>query len=239
MKKFLKTHRCLAKSILITSVVLGTGSAMAAPISLINQGFETGDLSGWDTIGQVVAAGPTTVVTNNGTNYLISPNESSMAFMDSFGASVSEIESFFGIASGSFNATQTPFGNSSLTNGSAISQSFVASAGDTIDMSWNYAARDYIPFTDPSFAVLIAPDGTTQIETLASTTGPGLATGSDGISGVFSFAQIFLTRSQRACRHKSEARYISTGIVSGPAALDFCMHLRQSSSSLYERMTHL
>lgn len=189
MKKFLKTHRCLAKSILITSVVLGTGSAMAAPISLINQGFETGDLSGWDTIGQVVAAGPTTVVTNNGTNYLISPNESSMAFMDSFGASVSEIESFFGIASGSFNATQTPFGNSSLTNGSAISQSFVASAGDTIDMSWNYAARDYIPFTDPSFAVLIAPDGTTQIETLASTTGPGLATGSDGISGVFSFAE--------------------------------------------------
>ena len=183
MKKFLKTHRCLAKSILITSVVLGTGSAMAAPISLINQGFETGDLSGWDTIGQVVAAGPTTVVTNNGTNYLISPNESSMAFMDSFGASVS------GIASGSFNATQTPFGNSSLTNGSAISQSFVASAGDTIDMSWNYAARDYIPFTDPSFAVLIAPDGTTQIETLASTTGPGLATGSDGISGVFSFAE--------------------------------------------------
>lgn len=189
MKKFLKIRGCSAKSVLITSMVLATGSAMAAPISLINQGFETGDLSGWDTIGQVIATGPTTVVTNNGTNYLISPNESSMAFLDSFGASVSEIEGFFGIASGSLNATQTPFGNGSLTNGSAISQSFVASAGDTIDMSWNYAARDYIPYTDPSFAVLIAPDGTTQIETLASTTGPGLATGSDGISGVFSFAE--------------------------------------------------
>lgn len=189
MKKFLKISGSSAKSVLLTSMVLVTGSAMAAPISLINQGFETGDLSGWNTIGQVVATGPTTVITNNGTNYLISPNESSMAFLDSFGASVSEIESFFGIASGSLNATQAPFGNGSLTNGSAISQSFVASAGDTIDMSWNYAARDYIPFTDPSFAVLIAPDGTTQIETLASTTGPGLATGSDGISGVFSFAE--------------------------------------------------
>ena len=148
MKKFLKTHRCLAKSILITSVVLGTGSAMAAPISLINQGFETGDLSGWDTIGQVVAAGPTTVVTNNGTNYLISPNESSMAFMDSFGASVSEIESFFGIASGSFNATQTPFGNSSLTNGSAISQN---------KFSVIQQLQSYAPYVGRNFPIFVSP----------------------------------------------------------------------------------
>ena len=38
-----------------------------------------------------------------------------------------------------------------LTNGSAISQSFMGLAGDTVSMSWNYAARDYIPFTDPGF----------------------------------------------------------------------------------------
>ena len=56
-------------------------------------------------------------------------------------------------------------------------------------MSWNYAARDYIPFTDPAFSVLIAPDGTAMLDVLASTTGPGLVTDSDGISGVFSFAE--------------------------------------------------
>ncbi|MCW8886805.1 MAG: hypothetical protein OQK12_16385, partial [Motiliproteus sp.] len=191
-------------------------------MTLVNQGFETGDLTGWDTIGEVTAAGQTNVTTSNGTNYLISPNDTTMAFLDSFGASVSEIESFFGIASGSLDAAQmagpslnngtgsdgggggeeggggvvippidtgSPNGNSDLTNGSAISQNFFANAGDTIDMSWNYAARDYVPFTDPSFAVLVAPDGTAFIDVLASTTGPGLVTGSDCISGVFSFAQ--------------------------------------------------
>jgi hypothetical protein len=75
-----------------------------------------------------------------------------------------------------------------LTNGSAISQSFMGLAGDTVSMSCNYAARDYIPFTDPAFSILIAPDGTAMVDVLASTTGPGLVTGSDGISGVFTFA---------------------------------------------------
>jgi len=160
-------------------------TAVAAPISLINQGFETGDLTGWNTIGEVSAVGQTNVTTSNNTNYLISPNETTMAFLDSFGSTVSEIETFLGLGSGSLNTAS----NASLTNGSAISQSFSANAGDTISMSWNYAARDYIPYTDPSFAVLVAPDGTAIVDVLASTTGPGLVTGSDGISGVFTFAE--------------------------------------------------
>jgi len=170
--------------------------ASAAVVTLVNQGFETGNLTGWSTIGQVTAVGQTNVTTNNGTNYLISPHETTTAFLDSVGADVSEIEAFFGIDNGSLFAAQNtgptanPGGNSQLTNGSAISQNFFASAGDTVSMSWNYVARDYIPYTDPSFGILVAPDGTFVIDVLASTTGPGLATGSDGISGVFSFNQL-------------------------------------------------
>ena len=174
----------LAITLTLMSAVFN--SAIAAPINLINQNFETGDLSGWNTVGNVTPAGQTNITTNNGTNYLISPNQTTMAFLDSNGASNAEIESFFGIASGSLlMASQV----NAITNGSAISQTFSANSGDTISMSWNYVARDYIPFTDPSFAVLVAPDGSSTINVLASTTGPGLVTGSDGISGVFSFAE--------------------------------------------------
>ena len=211
MKKFRITKRSIKYTLSLTTFTAFINVASAAPITLINQGFETGDLTGWNTIGAVTAVGETSVTTSNGTNYLISPHETTMAFLDSFGANVAEIESFFGISAGSLFAAQSsgstvnsggefpgefpdgsnevPDGNYNLTNGSAISQNFVANAGDTIDMSWNYAARDYIPYTDPSFAILVAPDGTAIVDVLASTTGPGLATGSDGISGVFSFAQ--------------------------------------------------
>ena len=182
----------LCRALPVVMVVASTQMASAAPITLINQDFETGDLTGWNTLGQVTAAGLTNVTTSNGTNYEITPNGTTMAFLDSFGATVEEIESFLGLSTGSMSAAvsdQAQDGSTyNLTNGSAISQSFIANAGDTIDMSWNYAARDYIPFTDPSFAILSAPDGTTFIDVLAST-GPGLVTGSDGISGVFSFAQ--------------------------------------------------
>ena len=184
-----------ASTLLATVLAAGINSASAAPITLVNQGFETGDLTGWSSIGDVVAEDEINVVTNNGTNYALSPHQTTMAYLNSSGATVNEIESFLGLGSGSLydaqdtGPTVNTDGNFELTNGSAISQSFVANAGDTVDMSWNYVARDYIPYTDPAFGVLIAPDGTAMVDVLASTTGPGLATGSDGISGVFSFAK--------------------------------------------------
>lgn len=178
--------------LLATALAVGVGGASAAPISLINHGFETGDLTGWNTIGQVTAASTTNVTTNNGTNYTISPSQTTMAFLDSYNAGVGTIENFLGLTNGILQSTSLATGQSSqsLTNGSAISQNFLANAGDTISMFWNYAARDYIPHTDPSFGVLVAPDGSAVINILASTTGPGLVTGSDGISGVFSFNQL-------------------------------------------------
>jgi len=219
-----------SKSLLVGTFALCASSAISAPIILNNHGFETGDLTGWDYIGEVVAAGVTDVTTDNGTNYTLSPFQSRMAYLNGQGASVTEIEEFLGIEVGSlyqaqivgdstnqngggedpeipegpedgdqpgvFNASSqseledSPTnGNYELTNGSAIAQTFTAQAGDTISMSWNYVARDYIPYTDPSFAILIGPDGEAIIDVLASTTGPGFTTGSDGISGVFNFTE--------------------------------------------------
>jgi hypothetical protein len=102
MKQFHKTRNLFKYSLTFSALATCISVATAAPITLVNQGFETGDLTGWSTVGTVVAAGQTNVTTNNGTNYLISPNDTTMAFLDSFGASISDIESFFGLSSGTF-----------------------------------------------------------------------------------------------------------------------------------------
>ncbi len=229
MKAFVTSTKLLKHVIFFTTlavVMAVVNVASAATIQLVNQGFETDDLSGWTSIGQVSVVGVANVTTSNGTNYQIAPNDTRMAFLDSFGVGVDEIESFFGVTSGSLYATVNTSGNhQSLTNGSAIYQSFTASAGDTIDMSWNYVARDYVPFTDPSFAVLVAPDGTASINVLASTTGPGLVTGSDGISGVFTFAQ--------ALTQTGEYKLGFAVTNSGDTILDAALFLDNGASSCF------
>ena len=239
MDKFIS--RKLTASAVVAALTLCSTSIIAAPIILNNHGFETGDLTGWDFIGDVVASNSTDVTTSNNTVYSISPFQTHMAYLNSQGATVTEIEEFLGIQVGSLfeaqsvgsstndggdfgegpsdpeipqdvisnaNSSETgdvniqnsgsdevvdiaaaSNGNFSLTNGSAISQSFIAQAGDTISMSWNYVARDYTPYTDPSFAILVGPNGETIVDVLATTTGPGFVTGSDGISGVFQFTE--------------------------------------------------
>jgi hypothetical protein len=166
-------------------LALSVSHASAAPV---NPGFEDGggSLTGWTTLGDVSAVPSTSVTTFDGTVWSIFAFETHMAQLNSNGANVADIEAALGLSPGSLPNNNPD--NGSLTNGSAIWQTFAAAAGETITQWWNYVARDYVPFNDPAFAVVIDPDGNASITVLASIWGDGVAVGTSGNSGWHSFS---------------------------------------------------
>ncbi len=167
----------------LTALMLPALNANAAAITLTNQGFETGDLTGWNSLGSVNATPSTSVTTYNSITYNILAADTNMGYLVSSGASEAQIETFLGIGAGTLNALNTNPNGGNLTNGSAISQIFSGNIGDTISMYYNYVATDYTPFNDPSFAVIVAPDNSAFINVLASTHGLGIPVGTAGNSG--------------------------------------------------------
>ena len=165
----------------ILTASLAASSTFAAPIVFNNPGFETGNLSGWSSIGAVTATPSTTVTTFDNTLWTINASGGYMAQLQSSGASVATIESTLGVASGTLNALNTNPNGGNLTNGSALYQGFSANAGDTLSFAWNYVATDYVPFNDPSFALLIGPSQSVTV--LASIHGLGTQVGTSGNSG--------------------------------------------------------
>lgn len=179
----MKTFNSLRRSLIAGAVctVMGATSAHAAQINLVNGGFETGDLTGWTSIGSVAASPSTTVTTYDSTVWTVNAAGNYMGQMYSSGSSVTAIETTLGLAGGTLNALNTNPSGGDLTNGSALYQSFSGLAGDTLSFWWNYVATDYIPFNDPAFALLIGPP--TIVDVLASIHGLGVAVGTSGNSG--------------------------------------------------------
>lgn len=171
-------HGLIAGSVLMA---MGATTAHAAQISLVNGGFETGDLTGWTSIGTVGASPSTTVTTFNNVAWTVNAAGGFMGQMYSSGAAVSAIETTLGLSAGTLNALNTNPSGGNLTNGSALYQSFSGLAGDTVSFWWNYVATDYVPFNDPAFAMLIGP--ATNVGVLASIHGLGVAVGTSGNSG--------------------------------------------------------
>jgi hypothetical protein len=169
-------------AILAAAFILLAGAAQAAPISLVNQGFETG-LTGWTTLGLVAATPTTTVTTFFGTNWTINSAGTQMAQLISADQDQAAIESFLGIPMGSLSFGNANPDDGALTDGSAIYKDFAGTAGDSVSMFWDYVATDYIPFNDPAFAVVVAPDQSSFITVLASINGLGTAVGTAGNSG--------------------------------------------------------
>jgi MYXO-CTERM domain-containing protein len=142
---------------------------------LINGGFETGNFTGWQTIGDALvvdasfgtppAGSYQALVTNAPGNVgeLLHPGTFSGT------PSVFSLDSFMGLPTFSialFGAVLFPGGL--VTEGSAIKQSFDASAGDVVSFRWNYITNDG-PCCDFAFIVL---DGTLSF--LASAKGSQL-----------------------------------------------------------------
>jgi hypothetical protein len=167
------------------STLAATLTANAAAISLVNHGFETGDLTGWVSTGNVQALGPTSVVTFNNIVWDITPNGDVMGALNSDGAIATELDAFFGLPFGTLQNLNLPGVNpagGALTNGSGIYQDFMGNAGDTVTMFFDYVARDYVSFNDPAFGVLVGPTGF-QAQILASIWGGGIEVDTAGNSG--------------------------------------------------------
>jgi len=177
----------LVSALAASALFMGT-NASAAVISLVNSGFETGNTSGWTTLGTVAATPSTSVTTFDGTLWTIGAAGTTMAQLNpSIG--VGSIESALGLAAGTLNTYNTNPSGGSLTDGAAIYQSFSGNAGDTLSMAWDYVATDYVPFNDPAFAIIINPDLSASITVLASIHGLGIPVGTSGHSGWQTFGQ--------------------------------------------------
>lgn len=179
MKK--TTFKKLAACAALVAGAFAASQASAAVINLTNSSFETGNLTGWSTIGAVTATASTSVTTYNSVVWQINAAGTTMGQLRSNGSSVVNIESSLGITAGALQALNTNPDNGTLTNGSALYQAFSGNAGDTLSFFWNYVATDYTPFNDPAYAVLIGTGG--SVDVLASIHGLGVAVGTAGNSG--------------------------------------------------------
>jgi PEP-CTERM motif-containing protein len=154
-------HAMQSRTIAILVVVALVLLASPLPAAIINPGFETGDFTGWSTIGS------TSVLTKD---FGIAPLEGNFQGFLSTGVGavpVGSLESFLGLAAGSLSNFVSAFptgggaGGGSATEGSGIKQTFSVNSGDRIQFAWNFLTNEATPsfggpsaFNDTSFAIV-------------------------------------------------------------------------------------
>jgi hypothetical protein len=154
--------RALATTCLVCSLIVGvTGQASAI---LINGGFETGTLIGWQTIGDVsvqtgsIGTGPTqgnyqAVLTNGILAYAYDAREDPTKrivypFSGTPAVALGTFDAFFGLPTNTLDTlTLDPHQASGdaqmrVGEGSGLTQSFYANRGDTLSFDWNFLTSD-------------------------------------------------------------------------------------------------
>ncbi|MGI9419573.1 MAG: PEP-CTERM sorting domain-containing protein [Geminicoccaceae bacterium] len=138
----------MRKSLLgaIAGLVIAGASGSAQAI-VINQGFETGDFTGWDTIGAAsVVDGSFGSGPSNGTfQALLSTGDGAVG--------VAALEAFLGLAAGTLSA----FSGEDVTSGSAIQQTVTVAPGETLAFDFNFFTDEVLEndtFNDFAFAIV-------------------------------------------------------------------------------------
>jgi len=169
-------------------------TAFAAPVILTNQGFESGDLTGWATTGDVTVSASTKVTTFDGTELSVLPFQKKMAQLVSLDSNKTALDTFFELQ----NATSEIRNNlfllpqgftkdqfvSEFYNGSGIQQSFSGNKDDVVTQYWNFFSRENaadryldqngdptIPTNDTAFAVITDSNQQSSLFLLANTQG--------------------------------------------------------------------
>src|SRR5262249_40632474 len=147
-------------------------SANPIRASLINGNFETGDLTGWQTIGQVTVetANSFGVVPASGQFQALLENH----FPGNLGTPVDQLGMFLGLAAGTLDS----LGKGAVIQGSALQQTFTANEGDRLSFAWIFLTNSDLPdpdFNDFAF-VSVAP--ALPAQTLSDTFGPLVASDS-------------------------------------------------------------
>jgi hypothetical protein len=153
----------------LVSVAMMTGRS---PVSagLVNGGFETGDLTGWNSLGAVTVA----TGFDYGSAGTVSAFEGTFAARLSSGSGIaaSDIAGAMGVDEATLEASN---GGLDATQGSLVFQSVDAVAGDVLGFRWNFVEQDYLPFDDWAFYGVKFNNDPTSVVKFASlaTVGPG------------------------------------------------------------------
>lgn len=126
------------------TLALALASCLASA-SFINGGFESGDLTGWGTLGTVTAStGEIYSETDS-----VSPDSGVYAArlitQDTAAATIAAQMSI------DVDTLQASNGGVEATVGSLIWQSVFASAGEVLQFRWNFVENDYLPYDDWAF----------------------------------------------------------------------------------------
>ena len=152
-------RRWIGGLVAAVAISLGCGTARA---NFINGGFETGDFTGWQTIG-----GPNTVVTSP--PFPIRPTEGTRAAVisNAAGVPVAQLEAFLGVPAGALNTLM----NGTVFNGSAIRQALFLNAGDLVLFQANFLTNEFpspgTPFNDFAFLSRVG-GGSLLLQTLGN-----------------------------------------------------------------------
>ena len=154
---------------------LCTFSTPRASADFVNGGFESGGLSGWQSIGTgEVVSGGFGIPPAAGIFQALLTNHPA----GSLGVSVGQVEAFLGVSSGALDS----LGSGSVTQASALKQTITANAGDIISFSWNFLTNeDPLSAGTNDFAFFSIVPGTPS--TLANT----FSSLSPSSSSIFSF----------------------------------------------------